>query len=288
MAEKNNNHMPAVSVGLPVYNGEKYIREALDSLLTQTFIDFELIISDNCSTDKTQEICREYATKDSRIKYIIQPENIGAALNFEFVLNVAQSKYFIWAASDDFWSNNWLEHLYSSVSQYPNAAAFGEVVVVNQFSQTINHIALEQKYNFVGAKLIRRVKFFLYPESMGKANVIYGMYRTEVLRKINILSYSYDYILIFDLLNHIEIKSVPNTFLYKRLHDGAVGSQSVTINSYWKALKVFLPMPLSLLKQYLLHSYSLEKILMIILVPMKLLFIYVGLIKNLVLIKYRS
>lgn len=281
MTEKTNNHVSAVSIGMPVYNGEKYIREALDSLLAQTFTDFELIISDNCSTDKTQEICREYAIKDSRIKYINQPENIGAALNFEFVLNAAQAKYFIWTASDDFWSNNWLELLYSSVSKCPYTAAFGEVVVVNQFSQTINHIAHEQKYNFVGAKLLRRVKFFLYPESMGKANVIYGMYSTEVLRKINILSYSYDYILIFDLLDHIEIKSVPNTFLYKRLHDEAVGNQPNTINSYWKALKIFLPMSLSLLKQYLSHSYFLEKILMVAVIPTKFLFIYIGLLRNL-------
>jgi glycosyltransferase involved in cell wall biosynthesis len=281
MTIKNNIHVPAVSIGMPVYNGEKYIREALDSILEQTFKDFELIISDNCSTDKTQEICREYAIKDSRVKYIIQSENIGVALNFEFVLNAAQAKYFIWAASDDFWSNNWLELLHSSVSQYPYTAAFGEIVVVNQFSQTINHIALEQKYNFVGAKHLRRVKFFLYPESMGKANVIYGMYSTEVLRKINILSYIYDYILIFDLLNNIEIKSVQNTTLYKRLHDEAIGNQPEKINSYLNVLKIFLPMRLSLLKQYISHSYCLEKVLMVAVLPAKFLFIYIGLLRNL-------
>lgn len=64
-----SNHEPRVSVGLPVYNGERFLRESLDSLLSQTFEDFELIISDNASTDRTQEVCQEYAAKDRRIRY---------------------------------------------------------------------------------------------------------------------------------------------------------------------------------------------------------------------------
>lgn len=281
MAEQANiNKIPKVSIGMPVYNGEKYIREALDSLLAQTFTDFELIISDNCSKDKTQEICLVYAIKDSRIKYIRQQKNIGVALNFEFVLNTAQAEYFLWAASDDFWSGSWIELLYDTVSLYSNTAAFGKVVPVNKSSQAINHIALEQAYNFVGTKFLRRIKFFLFPESMGKANVIYGIYKTEALRKINILSYTYDYILIFDLLDYLEIKSVPNTFLYKRLHDEAVGSQPFEMNFYRKVLKIFLPMSFSLLKQYLSHSCFLEKLVIAAVMPIKYIFIYIGLIKN--------
>jgi len=72
---------------MPVYNGEKYIREALDSLLAQTFTDFELIISDNASTDGTQVICEEYAARDPRIRYVRQRENRGAVANFRFVLD---------------------------------------------------------------------------------------------------------------------------------------------------------------------------------------------------------
>ena len=66
--QASKNNMPKISIGMPVYNGEKYIKGAIDSLLAQTFTDFELIISDNCSTDKTSQICNEYALKDSRIK----------------------------------------------------------------------------------------------------------------------------------------------------------------------------------------------------------------------------
>lgn len=100
---------PAVSIGMPVYNGAKYIRDALDSLLAQTFADFELIISDNASTDETQKICEEYAQHYLSIKYFRQNSNIGAAANFEFVLNKAVGEYFMWAACDDIRSSDFLD-----------------------------------------------------------------------------------------------------------------------------------------------------------------------------------
>jgi len=105
--------MPAnvskVTIGLPVYNGEATLRKVLDSILTQTFQDFILIISDNCSTDRTESICREYARNESRINYIRQSENIGAFKNFRFVLTLAESEYFSWAAADDLKSADFLQ-----------------------------------------------------------------------------------------------------------------------------------------------------------------------------------
>src|SRR4030066_62015 len=92
-----NNHIPTVSIGMPVYNGEPYIRAALESLLAQTFTDFELIISDNASTDATESICREYAARDSRIDYVRHEKNQGASANFQFVLDQARGEFFIWA-----------------------------------------------------------------------------------------------------------------------------------------------------------------------------------------------
>lgn len=96
-----SNNYPRVSVGLPVYNGELYLREAIDSILAQTFEDFELIISDNASTDSTQKICEEYATKDRRIRYFRNEKNLGAAYNFNRVFELARGEYFRWAACDD-------------------------------------------------------------------------------------------------------------------------------------------------------------------------------------------
>jgi glycosyltransferase involved in cell wall biosynthesis len=92
---------PVLSVGLFVYNGEPFIKESLDSLVSQTFRDFELIISDNGSTDRTQEICEGYVTLDSRIRYYRQPKNMGAGWNIRRVFELGRGKYFKWAACDD-------------------------------------------------------------------------------------------------------------------------------------------------------------------------------------------
>jgi glycosyltransferase involved in cell wall biosynthesis len=92
---------PSVSIGLPVYNGEAYLRGALDSLLGQTFTDLELIISDNGSTDRTPEICRAYAARDPRVRYIRHQVNRGVPWNHNFALGQATGEYFRWASHDD-------------------------------------------------------------------------------------------------------------------------------------------------------------------------------------------
>ena len=93
--------MPKVSIGMPVYNGELYLREALESLLAQTFDDFELIVSDNCSTDSTRQICEELAAKDKRIRYYRADINHGASWNHQFVMDKSTAPYFKLAAHDD-------------------------------------------------------------------------------------------------------------------------------------------------------------------------------------------
>ena len=104
-----NNIKSIITIGLPVYNGEQSIRKVLDSILCQTYPDFELIISDNASTDSTLAICEEYARNDKRIQIIKQKKNIGLFPNFEFVLNRAKNKYFVWISADDWWEPTFLE-----------------------------------------------------------------------------------------------------------------------------------------------------------------------------------
>jgi glycosyltransferase involved in cell wall biosynthesis len=101
--------LPRVSVGLPVYNGERTLAAALATLVSQTYSDFELIISDNCSTDATEAICSEYARSDMRIKYMRQRANLGAERNFQFVLEQACGEYFFWASADDVRSPDFIE-----------------------------------------------------------------------------------------------------------------------------------------------------------------------------------
>ncbi|NNG16471.1 MAG: glycosyltransferase family 2 protein [Gemmatimonadales bacterium] len=92
---------PAVSIGMPLYNAERYLRETLNAILGQTFSDFELIISDNASTDATAAICQEYTAGDGRIRYVQNHRNLGAARNFNRVFELSTGKYFKWAAADD-------------------------------------------------------------------------------------------------------------------------------------------------------------------------------------------
>ncbi len=101
-------HAPRVSIGMPVYNGGPFLSEAIDSLLAQTFTNFELIISDNASTDDTEQVCLDYAHLDSRIRYIRLADNIGAPNNFFYVRDQAVGEYFMWAAHDDRWKPNCL------------------------------------------------------------------------------------------------------------------------------------------------------------------------------------
>jgi glycosyltransferase involved in cell wall biosynthesis len=103
------NATPLVSIGLPVYNGQRFLAQALDSLLGQTLGDLEIVISDNGSTDRTAEICSRYAARDARIRYIRQESNRGAVWNFNFVALQARGQYFRWASANDFCDPRLLE-----------------------------------------------------------------------------------------------------------------------------------------------------------------------------------
>jgi glycosyltransferase involved in cell wall biosynthesis len=100
-AHRDSDSKPRVSIGMPVYNGEKYLRESLDSILSQTYQDLELIISDNASTDNTKKICLEYAERDNRVSYYCNKKNVGAPSNYNRVFEFSSGEYFKWAAYDD-------------------------------------------------------------------------------------------------------------------------------------------------------------------------------------------
>ena len=105
----SGNHPPRLSIGLPVYNGQHLLARALDSLLAQTFRDFEIIISDNASSDSTPQICRAYARRDRRIRYVRNSRNLGAIANFNRVFELSRAPLFKWAAHDDLYRETYLE-----------------------------------------------------------------------------------------------------------------------------------------------------------------------------------
>jgi glycosyltransferase involved in cell wall biosynthesis len=118
--EKNLH--PRVSIGLPVYNGQNYLQGALDSILAQTYTDFELVISDNASTDATREICQHYATRDTRIRYYRNERNVGLAPNFNRVFELSTGDYFKWAAHDDLLAPEFLGKCVDALDRNPDAA----------------------------------------------------------------------------------------------------------------------------------------------------------------------
>ncbi len=124
---------PKVSIGLPVYNGEKFIKHTLDCMLNQSFKDFELIISDDGSFDKTEEICKEYTERDSRIQYFRQPENFGMPVkNFQFVFNKSVGEYFMFASHDDHWNNDFIENMVAILDADELCSlAFSDYKIVN-------------------------------------------------------------------------------------------------------------------------------------------------------------
>jgi glycosyltransferase involved in cell wall biosynthesis len=171
--------VPRLSIGLPVYNGEKYLAESLDALLGQTYENFELIISDNASNDGTAAICRRYMKQDSRIRYIYQPHNIGAAPNHNFVLGQARGELFKWAAADDIYAHDLLKCCVDALDEYPH------VVLAHSWTALIDSsgkVTEKIEYPLVTTSLRapERFRSMLY----GKAgDDLYGVVRAEVIRR---------------------------------------------------------------------------------------------------------
>ena len=115
------DNAPLVSIGLPVFNGAMYIQHALDSLLAQSYANFELNISDNASTDGTEEICRVYAAKDPRVHYYRHAHNVGFMGNWRRALQLAAGEYFMWTAHDDCWSMHYIGTLLECLLACPGA-----------------------------------------------------------------------------------------------------------------------------------------------------------------------
>lgn len=180
-----NNKRPRVSVGMPVYNGENYIREALDSILSQTFRDFELIISDNASTDATEEICKEYLAKDERVRYYRNSCNRGATWNNNRVFELAQGEYFKWAAHDDICASEFLEQCVEALDRDPSVVlAYPWTKNIDQNGKVTGEYDLDGKLKLASFRPPVRFRsmqraFMCYP--------IFGVIRSDVLKQTPLL-----------------------------------------------------------------------------------------------------
>lgn len=155
---------PRVSVGLPVYNGEKYIADSIEALLGQTYEDFELIISDNASTDSTPDICRQYAKNDDRVRLIRQRENLGLSPNHNVVLDEARGEFFKWAAADDLYGRDLLRYCVEALDRYP------DVVLAHAYEGVVDsagNVSQAMEYPFVtnGSRPSDRFRSILFGSS---------------------------------------------------------------------------------------------------------------------------
>jgi glycosyltransferase involved in cell wall biosynthesis len=176
---------PKLFIGMPVYNCENYISSALDSILKQDFEDWQLLISDNCSTDNTGKISLQYASIDSRISYIKQDNNIGAANNFLFLLKRAKSQFFMWAAADDEWSKNYVSECINLLNKNSDIHfASGKVINTDKYGKQIR---VYNSFSIFCSKLPyqRMFQYLMAKEIDGKANIIYSVYRTEFCKSLS-------------------------------------------------------------------------------------------------------
>jgi len=174
---------PKVSIGMPVYNGENTIRNSLESLLSQSFVDFELIISDNASSDSTKTICLDYAARDSRIRYIRQQKNLGAYENFKYVLDEARGDYFMWAACDDVRSFDFVEvnvKFLESNLDYVASASPNRMEEQDQRNSALVTFSLE-------GTVEERISSF-FKNAWVSHGIFYSLIRTNVLRGCDVLS----------------------------------------------------------------------------------------------------
>jgi len=167
---------PIVSIGMPVYNGASTLRSAINSLLGQSFQKFEIIISDNASTDDTASICQQYALDDKRIRYFRQSSNLGGVANFKFVFDQATAPYFMWSGSDDVRSSDFIQ-----VNQefLANNSDYVASTSPNGFENwAVDHPLVDFALN--GDEFTRYTQFF--KNSFTSHGVFYSLFRTEVLR----------------------------------------------------------------------------------------------------------
>jgi glycosyltransferase involved in cell wall biosynthesis len=215
---------PHVSIGIPVYNGEKYLKIAIDSVLAQTYTDFELIISDNASTDSTQQICQEYAARDSRIRYCRSEENLGAAKNFRRVFELARGKYFKWVAHDDACAPTFLERCVEALDRDDSLViAYSHFDIIDESGQFLKHRPAglhlespkpEERFKqFYEALRFNEVKYSPF-------YVVFGLIRADSLRQTSVQGsfVSADTILLAELSLLGRFYEVPEHLLLIREH----------------------------------------------------------------------
>lgn len=229
---------------MPVYNGERFVREAIDSLLSQSFKDFTLFISDDASTDKTKEICKNYVKKDSRVVYFRQSKNLGMFSNFKFVLDKADGEFFMMAAQDDLWDKDFLKTCIDNLENNKNLGfAMTNMVEIDSNSKKVRELNLH-KFSSERPNLCTVSKYILEPEMLGKGNLMYSFFRMETAKSIwkiypQRMNWGSDYLFSLALISHYG-GIIAEKSLFKKRYGGFSNPTSID-NNYIERLQKLNP-----------------------------------------------
>lgn len=183
MIEKITPGLPLVSIGIPVYNEDRFLEESLLSLLSQDYQNMEIIISDNASTDKTEEICREFCKRDNRVQYHRFNNNQGATVNFRKVVDLAKGRYFMWAAGHDLWSPNLISECTGVLENHPDGViAFGSCTWIDASGKPMARAS-----GWTDTRGMDPVARF-FSAFWGNMHPILGVIRLDALRRTRILA----------------------------------------------------------------------------------------------------
>ncbi len=214
---------PKLSIGIPVYNGERYLSEAIDALLEQSFGDFELLISDNASTDATEQIARAAVSRDPRVAYFRNAKNLGAAANFTAVFRRATAPYFKWACADDRMAPGFLDAALRELDAHPEAVAcYGQVTLIDAEGREIGHF--EQGLDLRSPDV--RERFRRARAHMGLLNVLQGVMRTQAVARCAPQGayQGSDEVLVTELSLQGRIHEVSAPMLFRRMHPRAMSA----------------------------------------------------------------
>jgi glycosyltransferase involved in cell wall biosynthesis len=177
------NATPRVSIGVPVYNGEKYIRATLDSVLAQTYSDLEIIVTDNCSTDSTPQIVQEYAARDSRVIYVRNATNLGPALNYKVSVDLARGEYFKWNPADDVCHPQFVEQCVKPLEADPTVVlVYPRTTIIDPQGQIVRKYDYELDLDHPNPAT-RLWRLMTVNHKIHGAHEMYGLIRLSELRK---------------------------------------------------------------------------------------------------------
>lgn len=218
-----NDRIPQISIGVPVFQGERHLREVLMAMLNQSFLDIELIISDNASTDATEEICREFAASDPRVRYYRNSSNTGPNKNYWRVFELARAPYFKWNSDNDVCVPNMLESCLQSLEHNPDAVlAYMKTKLIDD-SGTV----LEEFEDRMDIQDVRpSVRFRKFIDNFRLANVLSGLIRSDALRKVRPLGEyrASDIVAVGELVLIGKFNELPEYGFFRRMGDRACTS----------------------------------------------------------------